>query len=265
MKNTKSLLRRLFELALLAGMAMGLVWVLSLGLNAPQKTAEPAAILAVESPYPPPATATPSLPTPTLDAPLAYPPPGNAPEPSATPDYCVGMGQWLTFTDPVAGYSISYPGEAIFIYSAAPKTDFSYLSFRINVSTNCYNVGCSGLNTIGVMVFPNPDLLELQPFIEQTFYLDELSESSILVTNYEETGYFTKTGDDQDIRAFRIENGVTPDGGVNVFIANVDRVILIAASRTSKGNMPPFDPPCVKTLEILDMMLSTLVLTVPSQ
>lgn len=261
MENPKSLFRRIFEIALLC-MVMGLVWVLSVGLSAPQKTAEPAA---VESPYPPPATATPPLPTPTLDAPLAYPPPGNAPEPSATPDRCVGMGQWLTFTDPVAGYTISYPGEASVQATNNPQMKDVYISASFRVLTDCYNIGCSGLNSIYIHVYHNPDLLALQPFIEQTFHLYDSSEFPNLTTNYEETGYFTKAGAGQDIRAFRIENGVTLTGGVNVFIENEDRVLLIGASRTSKGAMPPYAPPCIKSLEILDTMLNSLILFPPTQ
>lgn len=258
METKKSLFRRLFELALLAGMAVGLVWVLSLGVNAPKQTAEPAAVLAVESPYPPPATATPfSTLAPTTVPP--YPPPTLGP--LASIDYCANMGQWLTYTNQAAGFSIQYPSEAkVHNPALADVTQDHSRIVSFTLYPHCYtdSQGCNS-DQVSIQVLQNPQELQINEFIEQEFQLTTSPPSKDASKNYQETGYFVDIG---GVHSFRVEAGIRPAAQPEIFVPHGNRVLLIAIGR---GMMPPFGPPCKQILQLLDQMLNTLILFPPQQ
>ncbi|GAB4581299.1 MAG: hypothetical protein Fur0022_40460 [Anaerolineales bacterium] len=258
MESPKSLFRRVFELVLLAGLAVGLVWVVSLVATAPQNALEPAAVQAVESPYPPPPTATP-FPTVT-PTPPGYPAPPLGP--LASVDYCTDMGQWLTYTNLSAGFSIQYPSETTLYDNQANSDltqDYSYL-VGFNLYPHCYESPSEcGANEVGVMVFQNPQQLRMDEFIEQKFELFTNPPSVHALENYQETGYFVEIG---GVRSLRVEGGIHDSNIPEIFIPHGNRVLAVAIGR---GMMPPFTPPCAVMLQLLDQMLNTLVLFPPQQ
>ncbi len=261
METQKSLFRRLLDVALLAGLVVGLVWVLSVGLpTAPQEKAEPASMLAVESPYPPPPTNTAPPPPTITPTPPGYPAPPLGPLMSI--DYCANMGQWLTYTNQTAGFSIQYPSEST-LYdhqtNADLTQDFSLL-VSFNLYPHCYQSpsGC-GENMVGIAILQNPQQLRLDEFIEQKFQLSTDPPSVNALENYEETGYFVEIG---GVRSLRVEGGIHDSAIPEIFIPHGNRVLVVAIGR---GMMPPFGPPCNQMLQLLDQMLDTLVLFPPQQ
>lgn len=194
-----------------------------------------------------------------------YPPPQNAaaqptgyPGPSPRPpgelatsqaqNMCGNLGTWTTYSNTEAGYSLQYPAESKF------RESTDYIS--ITLHTFCYEQQCGGSNRVVIGVLENPQELSLEEFILQEFQLATAPTHNDSMENFQNNSLVEIAG----TQAIRIEDGITlnkPD----IFIPHQEKVIWIYVAKLS--NMPPHDPPCGKTLELLDGILSSMELVSP--
>jgi hypothetical protein len=211
-------------------------------LNLRQEQASSTDNMAGQSGYPPPNNAVPQ--------PIAYP--GPSPRPpgelatSQSQNLCGNLGAWITYTNTEAGYSLQYPAES----QLRESTDFISITLR----PSCYDQQCSGSNRVIISVLENPEELALEEFIMEEFQLASAPQHNASMDNFQ-------TGKSQvelaGTQSLRIEDGVTlnkPD----IFITHQEKVIWIYVAKAS--NVPPHDPPCGKTLELLDEILTSVEL-----
>lgn len=186
---------------------------------------------------------------------IPYPPP--IPTTNNTSLSCTGLGEWKTYTNLKAGYSLKYPAESTlkeFIGS-----DKNYTALSISLLPTCYGQDCSGSNKIIIGVRENPNRLAIREFIEQEFDLHSSPPLDNSLQNLENSSKYVLLG---GIQALRIEDGITlakPD----IFIPNENLVIWVYVSKS--GEVPPFEHPCKTTLELLDQILATIKLSAPAQ
>jgi hypothetical protein len=194
-----------------------------------------------------------------------YPPPeGLATQPAAYPgpsprppgelatiqaqNMCGNLGTWATYSNPEAGYSLQYPAESKF------RESTDYIS--ITLHTFCYEQQCGGSNRVVIGILENPQELSLEEFILEEFQLATAPTHNDSMENFQSKSLVEIAG----TQAIRIEDGVTlskPD----IFIPHQEKVIWIYVAKAS--NMPPHDPPCGKTLELLDGILTSMELVSP--
>lgn len=183
------------------------------------------------------------------------PPPTEAalhPTMPSGPDLCTAS-DWLTFTSEEAGFSIQYPDE-----THVENNDFGVVFW---LKPGCYpNAKCAITNRITIRPLQNAQQLPIQDFIVQKYDLANTPPYPDSLEKYQETGYFIEIG---DVKAFRVEAGVSLGLEPEIFIPNGDQVLWIYYSSAAIGGGPI--PPCGKTLEILGEMLETIVLFPPTQ
>lgn len=193
-------------------------------------------------------TSTPG-PTPT---PSKTPTPRPTITPTPIPSECKLVGQWENYTDSVAGYSLKYPAEAQLLES--PSMNQTHRSVSIFLKPSCYNVSCGGQNRVIVSLLYSPEQLPIREFVEQKFHLQSNPPLNNSLQNYQETSLFVTIA---NVQALRIEAGITP-AQPDIFIPHGQKVIHIYVMEDAM--LPPYGPPCGKTLELLDEILASITL-----
>lgn len=182
-----------------------------------------------------------------------YPEPPNPPSAQIS---CVGIGEWLTYTDWTAGYSLKYPSESRF--RETPNDTSGFKTISISLRPECHTqTPCSGSNKVVVSIFNNPQHLALEEFVDQAFKLQSSPPLNDSFSHLQEGGTFITVA---EVEALYIEEGITlakPD----IFIPHNDRVIWVYVSSISP--IPPHDPPCNTTLALLDEILASIKLFLP--
>ncbi|MBX3058568.1 MAG: hypothetical protein KF770_19055 [Anaerolineae bacterium] len=191
------------------------------------------------------------------DTVIEQPDPYPAP-PSTSSDQqnaCTAVGEWVTYTDTVAGYSLQYPAESEL--KESPSTNETYRSISIYLKPACYGQTCSGSNRVIVSVLQNPERLSMEQFVEQEFHLDSTPPHKDSVQSFQTSKSLVEIAGTQ---ALRIEDGVTFDQP-DVFIPHDDQVIRVYVGADSP--MPPHGPPCKQTLELFNEILASVELFTP--
>lgn len=184
-----------------------------------------------------------------------YPAPATLDE-SGNQESCARLGKWELYTDKIAGYSLKYPAESEFRES--PSADENYRSVSIYLEPSCYGKQCWGSNRVVVSMMRNPERLPVTQFVEQEFKLQTSPPHANSLQDFQTSKNIVDIAGTQGLR---IENGVTfnkPD----IFIPHGDRIIRVYISADSP--VPPHDPPCKQTLEMLDDILNSIELFPPA-
>lgn len=170
------------------------------------------------------------------------------PGPSNTVDTftaCIQVGEWLTYTDQVVGYSFQYPAESRI--EESPGGVDQGKAVYIFLRPQCYVQRCSGSKSLVVRALPNPNQLSVTEFLEEEF-----PESST------EGKYVTIGG----VQALRFDDGF---GSISpkpyIFIPHGQWIIRFYIDVAS--SVPPHDPPCGQTLKLLDEILASVQLSTP--
>jgi hypothetical protein len=187
------------------------------------------------------------------DVPLQdpYPAPVTLNE-SVNQDSCSGLGKWELYTDKIAGYSLRYPAESELRES--PIADENYRSVSIYLKPSCYGQQCWGSNRVIISMMKNPERLPVSQFVEQEFKLQTEPPHVDSLQNFQTSKSIIDVAGTQGLR---IENGITFDKP-DIYIPHGDRIIRVAISADSP--LPPHDPPCKQTLEMLDGILNSIEL-----
>lgn len=183
-----------------------------------------------------------------------YPAPVTSNE-SINQESCSGLGKWEIYLDKIAGYSLQYPAESELRES--PSADENYRSVSIYLKPSCYDQQCWGSNRVVISMMQNPENLPITQFVEQEFKLQTSPPHANSLQDFQTSQSIINIAGTQGLR---VENGVTfnkPD----IFIPNGDRVVRVYISAASP--VPPHDPPCKQTLEILDGILNSIELLPP--
>ena len=175
---------------------------------------------------------------------------------SASQPVCTGLGEWETYTDKIAGYSLKYPAESDI--QESPSANENYRSVSIYLKPSCYDQQCWGSNRVIVSMMENPERLPVTQFVEQEFKLQTSPPHANSLQDFQTSKNMI---DVANIKGLRVENGITSNKP-DIFIPHGDRVIRVYVSNTNP--VPPHDPPCKQTLGMLDDILNSIELISPT-
>jgi hypothetical protein len=96
----------------------------------------------------------------------------------------------------------------------------------------------------------------LPEFVEQKFRLYTDPYHAQELKRYEASNHFITVAGTQ---ALKIDEGLGADVQPDIFVAHRGRVIHLQISYPGR-HIPPYDPPCDKTLELFEKILNSIIL-----
>jgi hypothetical protein len=187
-----------------------------------------------------------------ISSPNSYPFPSESQPAANTDEICKGCGEWLTYTNETAGFSLQYPAESIL---RLPQT-----GALIVLKPFCHQPNSGGYVYVSVYAYENPNGLEVTEFVCQNFLENSPKACSNSASSWWEklfSGERFLSVDGE--RSWWLSAGVTPRSQPDIFIPHREWIIRLWIGPHGKGAMmPPFTKPSRKALALLQQMVASI-------
>lgn len=194
----------------------------------------------------------------------AYPGPTESTNSASVPSTCIQNPQWETFTDQVAGYSISFPSSARL---SQIDTLQKYDSIQIVLYSSCFDASCLSSDTIELIIWGNSDNLSIKDFVEQKLAesgsaAEELAKLDVPFDILKNGGQYMEVANKQAIRIQDTDRSIEISrilglANPRVFIPHGDLVLEIYIAPPDAHQT---FTPCRSTLKQFDQILDSLQL-----